>query len=73
MYAGKAKDPRFTQGAFRECLEHLFYHCTGRKLRVNLYGKPNKVTYDYAKKVLNNMSDKIKTVYAIGDNPLSGM
>jgi len=52
-------------------------------MKCDLYGKPYKVTYDYAKKVMieqlkayheghenrENMDDM--TIYAIGDNPLS--
>jgi HAD superfamily hydrolase (TIGR01456 family) len=78
LYAGNYKLPRFTQGAFRECLCHLFEKMTGRKLILTEFGKPYKSTYDYAKNYLNRFGDqtdqnitKYKTIYAIGDNPES--
>ncbi|EFC35808.1 predicted protein [Naegleria gruberi] len=72
-------------GAFLEALDTLFFISNGKRqhLQYELFGKPHKVTYDYAKKVLidqlrsshaghedrDNVDDM--TIYAIGDNPLS--
>ncbi len=49
----------------------------GQDLVCTLYGKPFQISYDYAKQKLNELaselgSQQIDTIYAIGDNPLSG-
>ncbi|KAF0983948.1 hypothetical protein FDP41_007863 [Naegleria fowleri] len=85
VYQGVACRPRFTMGAFIESLDALFYNMNGKQqhLKCEYFGKPCKVTYDYAKNVLieqfksyhsghedRNSVDDL-TIYAIGDNPLS--
>ncbi len=50
---------------------------TGQELVCTLYGKPFQISYEYAKTQLNELaselgSQQIDTIYAIGDNPLSG-
>jgi HAD superfamily hydrolase (TIGR01456 family) len=67
VYAGNYKLPRLTQGAFRECLCHLYKKLTDRHLKFTEYGKPYKVTYDYAKELIKDKN--CRTVYGIGDNP----
>jgi HAD superfamily hydrolase (TIGR01456 family) len=75
-YAHQYHLPRFTNGAFRLCLERLYKEVSGKDLQYTIYGKPFKRTYDYALERLSAIatqfnSPKISTVYAIGDNPAS--
>ncbi|KAK8042197.1 cat eye syndrome critical region protein 5 precursor [Apiospora rasikravindrae] len=75
--------PRFAQGALRECLEGLWRYSTKgeAKLEYTSIGKPSETTYMYGERMLKafhnklcrsqNMEDPtaIRTVYMIGDNP----
>jgi len=80
-YGGEFVLPRFTMGALTECVKTLFKIQTGRELIFTFYGKPYKLTYDYAKDLLSNQLKKLnhnqqqhqslKRIYAIGDNPYS--
>jgi HAD superfamily hydrolase (TIGR01456 family) len=47
---------RFAQGAFRMSLFHLFEALTGQTLRYTQYGKPEMVTYDYAREVIEDVA-----------------
>lgn len=59
--------PRFGQGVFRTIIETLYSHTNdGKELKLQIYGKPFKIQYQYCEGTLND-SD----VYMIGDNPLS--
>ncbi|CAH0473589.1 unnamed protein product [Peronospora belbahrii] len=74
VFSGEYPVPRFAQGAFTRCLKLLYEDLTGRKLVVTNYGKPHKVTYDYAERLLKKISgqrEPLKRVYGIGDNPYS--
>lgn len=51
---------RFAQGAFRMALFHLFEALTGHTLKYTQYGKPETVTYDYAREVIEDVA---KTVF----------
>jgi ribonucleotide monophosphatase NagD (HAD superfamily) len=53
LFAGAYPVPRFAAGSFTTCLRHLFHLLTGSELVVKEYGKPLKVTYDYALQTLN--------------------
>eukprot|EP00732_Lithocolla_globosa_P001427 Lithocolla_globosa_v1_NODE_706_length_3411_cov_5.489425.p2 type:complete len:373 gc:universal NODE_706_length_3411_cov_5.489425:2200-3318(+) len=74
-YADLHTVPRLTLGAFRMCLEKLYFETLGRQLNVTLFGKPYPSVYDYAelalKKQAKMMGCQVKTIYAIGDNPKS--
>eukprot|EP01132_Coremiostelium_polycephalum_P005520 gene5520-6878_t len=72
-YGGEFVLPRFTMGAFVECLSKLYQMTTKNELNVTFYGKPLEITYNYAKQLLTTQSKKLnqglpKRVYAIGDN-----
>ncbi|RQM09618.1 hypothetical protein DD237_007142 [Peronospora effusa] len=72
VFSGAYPAPRFAQGAFTRCLKLLYEDLTGRKLDVTNYGKPYKVTYNYAQSLLNTVSgqdEPLKHLYGIGDNP----
>ncbi|CAI5731219.1 unnamed protein product [Hyaloperonospora brassicae] len=74
VFSGAYPFPRFAQGAFTRCLKLLYEDYTGRKLETTYYGKPHKVTYDYAKRLLNTIStqpEPLKRMYGIGDNPFA--
>ncbi|CAG8439784.1 7370_t:CDS:10 [Ambispora gerdemannii] len=68
--------PRFGQGAFRIAFESIYSEATGRKLKYELFGKPETSTYRYAERLLADQTYEIykrrilpKHVYAVGDNP----
>jgi len=70
--------PRLGHGAFLVCLEALYLKVTGSPLQYKaLMGKPSEITYRFAEHVLARQSVKIgnkgplKTMYLIGDNPMS--
>jgi HAD superfamily hydrolase (TIGR01456 family) len=70
--------PRFGHGAFLVCLEALYQKVTGTPLQYKaLLGKPSEVTYRFAEHVLAREAIKLgyhqslKTMYLIGDNPMS--
>lgn len=65
---------RFGQGAFKLAFDSLFKELTGKNLESVQFGKPEKTTYDYSKKMLEEVSknyfhQQISNIYAIGDNP----
>jgi len=70
--------PRFGHGAFLVCLEALYQKVTGSPLQYKaLMGKPSEITYRFAEHVLARQAVKLgykeplKTMYLIGDNPMS--
>ncbi|CAG8501057.1 10024_t:CDS:10 [Diversispora eburnea] len=70
--------PLFAQGSFRLALESLFEKMTGLKLKYELFGKPELVTYNYAQKILVDYAVELtgnhlpnRKIYAVGDNPRS--
>lgn len=77
VYGGRFSFVRYTVGAFMDCLNMLHTKLTGRGIEYELYGKPEQVTYDWGKDVLQKQIGpdgvkSLKRIYAIGDNPLSG-
>lgn len=61
--------PRLGQGAVITMVEALFKNLTGHDLPNTVIGKPTKITYDYATRVLQRWSDKhIDEIYMVGDN-----
>jgi len=70
--------PRLAHGAFLVCLEALYKKVTGTNLQyAALMGKPSEITYRFAEHVLARealklgYTDPLKTMYLIGDNPMS--
>ncbi|PWY97998.1 HAD-superfamily hydrolase [Testicularia cyperi] len=53
---------RFGQGAFRLAIENVYKHTTGRDLQSTVFGKPHRITYDYANELLRELV--IKTASA---------
>ncbi|CDS02191.1 hypothetical protein [Sporisorium scitamineum] len=43
---------RFGQGAFRLAIENVYKHTTGREMQSTVFGKPYRITYDYANELL---------------------
>ncbi|KAJ3405824.1 Haloacid dehalogenase-like hydrolase domain-containing 5 [Chytriomyces hyalinus] len=73
---------RFAQGAFRYALETVYSRLThGKPLEYTMYGKPHKVTYDYAQSAIDahavslSLSHEVPIMpckyFGIGDNPES--
>ncbi|KAJ3237207.1 hypothetical protein HDU81_009829 [Chytriomyces hyalinus] len=73
---------RFAQGAFRYALETVYSRLThGKPLEYVMYGKPHKITYDYAQSAIDahavslSLSHEVPIMpikyFGIGDNPES--
>ncbi|KAL9936805.1 hypothetical protein V8E36_004040 [Tilletia maclaganii] len=71
---------RYGQGAFRVACEGIYEATTGDKLEYTVFGKPERLTYEYAEAVLKeqiNPADTDRTwtpeershVWMVGDNP----
>ncbi|RHZ68676.1 hypothetical protein Glove_294g162 [Diversispora epigaea] len=78
IWSNDFPSPRLAQGSFRLALENLFEKTTGLKLKYELFGKPELVTYNYAQKMLVNYANELtgnhllnRKIYAVGDNPRS--
>eukprot|EP01080_Neovahlkampfia_damariscottae_P009686 gene9686-1892_t len=74
LYASTFAWPRFGQGLFKFCLQKTFKEVTNHELRINQFGKPEKISYDFAHKLLHDLAMEeygtdISEIYAIGDNP----
>lgn len=68
--------PRFTQGAFVSACQHLYKNLYKQDLKVNFFGKPFKIQYEYAERLLDQQAARLgqsppATYFGIGDNPLS--
>lgn len=46
---------RFGQGAFRLAIENVYKHTTGREMQSTVFGKPYRITYDYANELLRQL------------------
>eukprot|EP00941_MAST-03F_sp_MAST-3F-sp1_P005307 g5307.t1 len=71
-YAAEFPVPRFGAGSFMFALQATYKELTGQSLKVEHYGKPLPVSYDYVKGVMDaNMAsgDTIERAFMIGDNP----
>jgi HAD superfamily hydrolase (TIGR01456 family) len=72
QWSAQHHSPRLAQGAFHVCLGALYKEITGTDLQFTCFGKPQKVTYDYALSMLQrrarSMNVNISRVYGIGDN-----
>jgi HAD superfamily hydrolase (TIGR01456 family) len=66
---------RLAQGSFRLALETLYKKLTGHELEYTKFGKPERVTYEYAAKALQEQADnlgrQVDRIFAVGDNPAS--
>lgn len=78
LWMAEAKNPRFGHGMFLVCLESLYKKVTGHELKYEaLIGKPSVVTYNYAELLIRQQAERlgwstpVKTLYAIGDNPMA--
>ena len=71
VYVNEYCTPRFTTGSFVTCLSALYKEFTGIDLNCNWVGKPYPATYEYAENRMKKEYPDVKTIYAIGDNPLS--
>jgi HAD superfamily hydrolase (TIGR01456 family) len=78
VYNNEYHLPRYTQGAFLEAFQHLFQTYHQIPLQVTKYGKPFRIQYEFAEKMLqleaqrlhNRLGSDIR-FYGIGDNPHS--
>lgn len=61
--------PRYGSGAFRTVLDALFQRTTGQPLQQTLYGKPEKITYDFVEKLIDAQHSNVERIYMVGDNP----
>ncbi|KAJ3810587.1 HAD-like domain-containing protein [Lentinula aff. lateritia] len=69
--------PRLGQGAFKASFEAVYKMITGSEYPYVQFGKPTRPTYDYARRVLQNLLEEsygpgeLPHMYMIGDNPES--
>mmetsp|Transcript_2906 Transcript_2906/g.4175 ORF Transcript_2906/g.4175 Transcript_2906/m.4175 type:complete len:327 (+) Transcript_2906:171-1151(+) len=79
VFSGAYKHPRFAQGAFLRTLEMLYASSTnGQQLEVGRYGKPHKVTFDFAENLLKEQvaarteiaaeNVEFDRIFLLGDN-----
>lgn len=59
--------PRFGQGALIEAVKAIYHGVTGHDLEHTVIGKPKRLTYEYANKLLPG----VDTVFMVGDNQYS--
>jgi HAD superfamily hydrolase (TIGR01456 family) len=83
VYPTEYHTPRFTQGAFLESFKHLYELYHKKPLNYTCFGKPFKIQYEYAERMLQDESNRmsgsnadspheVDTIYfGVGDNPLS--
>eukprot|EP00298_Acanthocystis_sp_HF-20_P008365 c17637_g1_i1.p1 GENE.c17637_g1_i1~~c17637_g1_i1.p1 ORF type:complete len:356 (-),score=138.97 c17637_g1_i1:23-1066(-) len=74
VYPDVFHHPRFAQGAFLECLNALYHRSTGKHINFTFYGKPTKLSFEFAQKRLqeqlpHSAFKNISTIYMVGDNP----
>jgi HAD superfamily hydrolase (TIGR01456 family) len=74
LYSGTFPTARFGQGLYKLCLQAVYKEMTDRDLEITQFGKPMKVTYEYAEKKLEQIAkelghDVVDVIYAVGDNP----
>lgn len=68
---------RFGQGAFQTAVRAVYEETSGRKLEATTFGKPEKLTYEYANELLKERVTELggnaedMSVWMIGDNPAS--
>lgn len=69
--------PRFGQGAFQEAVRAVYETASGRPLEAVTFGKPQKLTYEYADALLRERTklplgkEEDLSVWMVGDNPAS--
>lgn len=69
---------RYGQGAFRSVIAALYKQTTGHSLEHTVIGKPSRVTYEFADKLISNLptsraNGSPNKIYMIGDNPASDL
>ena len=74
LYSADYHRPRYTQGAFNECLKHLLKESFHHDLHIKYYGKPFSVQYRYAENMLHWEANMLQLpppqrYFGIGDNP----
>lgn len=75
--AERSELPRIGHGIFIHCLETLYEKLTGRRMHYEaVLGKPTEISYLHAAHVSQRHAQEmnleaIKTLYVIGDNPMS--
>lgn len=68
---------RFGQGAFQTAIRAVYEETSGRSLEAVTFGKPQKLTYEYANELLKErvaeMGGNVEdlSIWMIGDNPAS--
>lgn len=71
--------PRFGQGAFQSAVCAVYEQTSRRKLEATTFGKPQRLTYEYASALLADRagagrasaSEALGNVWMVGDNPAS--
>jgi HAD superfamily hydrolase (TIGR01456 family) len=74
VYSAEYPRPRYTQGAFNSCLQHLLMHAHDYKLHIHYFGKPFEVQYRFAENMLHWEAHHLNLpppnrFFGVGDNP----
>lgn len=73
VYADDYSVPRYAQGPLLRQLEVVHRIVYGEEIECSVYGKPSRLTFDFAEKVLRRKAEahgvEISRFYMIGDNP----
>lgn len=76
VYMNEHNHPRFTQGAFLVAFQGLYENYVGESIEITRFGKPYKVQYSYAERMLRHQCQihgfpAPTLFFGIGDNPKS--
>lgn len=75
VYADDYPEPRYGPGTFQLMMESAFKATYGYEIESITYGKPNKISFEFAANCLREKARKdgveISNYYMIGDNPKS--
>lgn len=50
-------------------MEDLYFRTTGHHLDQTLFGKPERTSFNYAEKLIDQQHDAVERIYMVGDNP----
>jgi HAD superfamily hydrolase (TIGR01450 family) len=77
LWGNEFATARFGQGAFQTAFRAVYEETSGRKLEATTFGKPQRLTYEYAderiKERVKAVEGKVDdlSVWMVGDNPAS--
>jgi len=74
-YVGEHHLPRLGNGSFMHAAKGIYEELAGKPLKSTIFGKPYKISYEYATENLERMATSTRktldVIYGVGDNPLT--